>query len=533
MQIHATASPRIRSNAHRPNGLVICSGYGIRVSVERGRLSILDGLNGERTERRFARATSNVKRLVMLGHSGFVTLEAMRWLRDVGAAFVHIDADGQLITVSAPQGSDHIHLRRAQAVALYNGAGLTVAKDLVRAKIAGQARVLGRFFDAADLQRTMERLMPNVDGADSADALRQIEAAAAATYWSAWAGVSVRFARKDERRVPDEWRTFASRTSPLTSSPRNAANPANAMLNYLYALLEAEARIAALTIGLDPGMGVYHADLRARDSLACDLMEAIRPEVDGWFLELMETRVFGVRDFVETHSGSVRLVPSLPQLLAEYAPAMRRSLAPVTEQIAKTLLRSFERGRDGRLLSGPRSEVATRLTQSRRTTAAMVAHGSTPRDRTTVAPKAHRGCAGCGVVLRRRDHQYCRECRPEFRDQQRAEYVQAGPRKLAQLRDEGKDPAHGGPAACRRKARNVDQAQAAAAWEREHGNAVDPDEFRRKILPGIVSLSVREIRRRTGLSLRYCSLIRSGEKVPHPRHWPTFLGEQGSETHKS
>ena len=38
----------------------------------------------------------------------------------------------------------------------------------------------------------------------------------------------------------------------LTGSPHNAANPANALLNYLYAILEAEARIALLTIGLGP-----------------------------------------------------------------------------------------------------------------------------------------------------------------------------------------------------------------------------------------------------------------------------------------
>jgi len=48
-------------------------------------------------------------------------------------------------------------------------------------------------------------------------------------------------------------------------------------LNYLYALLEAEARLAAATLGLDPGLGVLHVDTQARDSLACDLMEAARP----------------------------------------------------------------------------------------------------------------------------------------------------------------------------------------------------------------------------------------------------------------
>ena len=40
------------------------------------------------------------------------------------------------------------------------------------------------------------------------------------------------------------------------------------MLNYLYAILEAQTRIALLTVGLDPGLGLLHADQTARDSLA-------------------------------------------------------------------------------------------------------------------------------------------------------------------------------------------------------------------------------------------------------------------------
>jgi CRISPR/Cas system-associated endonuclease Cas1 len=42
------------------------------------------------------------------------------------------------------------------------------------------------------------------------------------------------------------------------------------MLNYLYALLESEARIAAAAAGLDPGIGFLRVDTDARDSLACD-----------------------------------------------------------------------------------------------------------------------------------------------------------------------------------------------------------------------------------------------------------------------
>ena len=38
----------------------------------------------ERITTRFNRATSRLERLVVVGHTGFVTLEATRWIRDVG-----------------------------------------------------------------------------------------------------------------------------------------------------------------------------------------------------------------------------------------------------------------------------------------------------------------------------------------------------------------------------------------------------------------------------------------------------------------
>jgi len=73
--------------------------------------------------------------------------------------------------------------------------------------------------------------------------------------------------------------------SPLTGSPRLAANPPNAILNYLYAMLESEARLAAAALGLDPGLGVLHVDVQARDSLACDLMEPARPQIDAYLVD--------------------------------------------------------------------------------------------------------------------------------------------------------------------------------------------------------------------------------------------------------
>ena len=90
------------------------------------------------------------------------------------------------------------------------------------------------------------------------------------------------FPAGEARKLPEHWRTFEQRASLISGGPRMATNPANAILNYLYALLEAEAIFACHALGLDPGMAIFHQDREGRASLALDLMEAARPAVDAY-----------------------------------------------------------------------------------------------------------------------------------------------------------------------------------------------------------------------------------------------------------
>jgi hypothetical protein len=70
------------------DGVYVAAGYGLRIHVEHGHLVVEDGVAGELRRARFRRATSNLSRLVVIGHTGTVSLEALRWLNDTGAAFV-------------------------------------------------------------------------------------------------------------------------------------------------------------------------------------------------------------------------------------------------------------------------------------------------------------------------------------------------------------------------------------------------------------------------------------------------------------
>src|SRR5690606_13801952 len=135
--------------------------------------------------------------------------------------------DGVLMA-SAPRLLDHPALRRAQAVAVYTDTGLTVARYLIRAKLAGQRRNLGRFGGPSPV---FENACARVDSCQTIEALRAVAAQAAGAYWSMWSDVPVRFARRESRRVPAHWLTFGGRASVVTGHSRSATNPANAGLN--------------------------------------------------------------------------------------------------------------------------------------------------------------------------------------------------------------------------------------------------------------------------------------------------------------
>jgi CRISPR/Cas system-associated endonuclease Cas1 len=61
----------------------------------------------------------------------------------------------------------------------------------------------------------------------------------------------------------------------------------------LAALLEAEARGAASAMGLDASLGVLHSDTPHRDSLALDLLEPARAQVDSYVIDYFLRPPFG------------------------------------------------------------------------------------------------------------------------------------------------------------------------------------------------------------------------------------------------
>jgi len=97
---------------------------------------------------------------------------------------------------------------------------------------------------------------------------------------------------------------------------RHAGHPVNAMLNYAYAVLESQVRIATVSQGLDPTFGYLHACRPGRVALVYDLMEPLHPRVDRLVLSFLRSHTFAPSDFILDTSGVCRLHPQLARRIA-------------------------------------------------------------------------------------------------------------------------------------------------------------------------------------------------------------------------
>lgn len=495
MQPQGTATAR--------DGLIIASGYGLKINVQRGHLVVHDGAGTRRQTRRFSRATSGLRRLVVLGHDGYISLDALHWLREVGCVFVQLDHYGRPIAQSSLRGSEISRLRRSQAYAAATSVGTELTRFLLTEKVEGQAALAKEISGQHD--DDIASALDGIAEAGTIEALVAYEAAAASAYWRLWSGVEVPFPPATHTRLPAHWLTFGQRHSPLSRSPRLAANPANAILNYLYALLETETTIALQTIGLDPGLGVFHSDKPGRASMSLDVMEACRPVVDAYLRALLTDRALSVRDFVETPRGACRLRPACARQLAETTTVWGDHISPIAERVAQLLAHAVD------------EPLPTKLTHSEHVEA-WAGQGTRGPRKASKPARIPQRCKDCGAQLPNQRHRCCENCREERWGKAGKVGRQTAASVLRQLRAEGLDPAHGGRAGQVRGKKNAAHQAAVREWNEREGEPPDPRYFA-DIAAGLRRVPIATLEGATGLSGHYCSLIRLGKRTPHPRHW--------------
>jgi CRISPR-associated protein Cas1 len=488
------APPR---NSVPRHGILTLAGFGIRVTVDRGHLIVHDGIGAERYHYRLPRIGHRLKRLVVLGSDGLVTLSALKWLRNQDVSFAFLERDGRVLSVVGPAGSSEAKLRRAQTLAISNGVGLETCRRLIDAKLRGQEHVLRERLNSQSTADVVARFRNKLGSAESFDVIRNLEANAAAAYFRVWRDLPVSWPKADLQKIPNHWRFVGSRQSPLTGGPRLAVTPAHAILNYCFALLEAETRLAISALGMDAGLGLgLHTDTANRDSLAFDVLEPVRPQVELWLLDWIASEPLRRADFFETATGNCRLMSPMCTKLSRTTSVWRKLVAPWAEYVARMLSASARTER-------ARTTIApTRLTQQRRTEAKGKVWISA-----IAPPKTEHLCRGCGKTITN-GRSNCADCA-----------IGRATERLISAATLGRVAARRPEARAKHVASRRRHAQACSEWDASRQPAwLTSEVFSQRIQPLLAGLSTSAIRSQIGVSRWYAGKIRQGYR-PHPRHW--------------
>ncbi|MBI4177127.1 MAG: CRISPR-associated endonuclease Cas1 [Candidatus Aenigmarchaeota archaeon] len=281
---------------------LVLSGHGININVDNSRLHVKDGRNDPDTEPKkytFKPKMMDFDNVIVYGHSGNITLEAMRWLVKQNVQLTLLDWNGNLLTSVMPPESKQINYRMVQYQAYQTEERTRLAKLLVDAKIKSSKVVLSWLKSKyPQISDDIEYRYSKLPSANSVKYVMDVEGKVAIVYW------------RELSKIFNKTFEFETRGYGKTPRPLGAVDPINVLLNYGYAVLESVCLKAINTVGLDPKIGFLHEAQTGKNPLVYDLQEPFRWIIDVAILNGLEKRLFKKDDFIRTENYNLRLRPS-------------------------------------------------------------------------------------------------------------------------------------------------------------------------------------------------------------------------------
>ena len=264
-------------------------GWGVRLRVSdigsRSQLWCFDGRRDNDLPRIFTFHPRQCPytAIIIEGHSGYISFQALHWLSRNGIPVFIMDYDGSVISSILPPVPVKPEVRIAQIkTASDTQTTFRIAKNLFQAKMNRSLQLLDWLSEAYDIETEMQatkREAMAVSEASTVPQLRTVEGRVALYYWQAF-----------RQCLPRELR-FKGRVS--DGRNKNASDAANAVLNYGYGFLQCECRKAVNSVGLEAGIGYSHTttEWQTKESLVLDLMEPYRWLIDLTVFQLFESGV--------------------------------------------------------------------------------------------------------------------------------------------------------------------------------------------------------------------------------------------------
>ena len=314
---------RKRRILHKP---LVLSGHGIRLHIDYGTLVIKCGFTHypqKREEYRFFPQDRQLpSKVVILDGDGSITFDALAWMGEQNVPLVQINWRGEVTGVGVANYSANPEIVQHQLEIKNNAEGFEFSKWLILRKIENSYDTIKCISgNSPEAQLILEKIQAQANSLkenppNNLASLLGVEGIAAAAYFRYLYTLPLRWKGIGRKPIPEEWLHIGSR---IAGNERNqfARHPVNAILNYVYGMLENQVRAQLSLMGVDPAISYIHSSGINRHSLVFDLMEPLRPIMDKRILEFILERTFSPDDFILNKNGVCRLHPQFARFIVK------------------------------------------------------------------------------------------------------------------------------------------------------------------------------------------------------------------------
>ncbi len=299
---------------------LLVSGFGTSVYVDKRKLFIENSLRGERHE--FYPHQIDYDSIIIDGHTGSITFEALRWLMKHDIHLSLLNWNGNVLGTILPKEpkSGGLKIRQYRKY-LDDRVRFSIASNIVKTKVRHLTNLLnelGRYYNdiRPDVKRAFTRETDNygntdLNGEDIKTELNMLmnhEGRIATIYWDNLTKIFNKLYPKFQ---------FNGRGNQSYSWNMNASDEINALLNYGYAVLESQIRRDINAVGLEPTIGFLHEIAPTKTPLVYDIQELSRWLIDLSVIQLLEEKKLKKSDFIITENYHTRLREQTAKMLIE------------------------------------------------------------------------------------------------------------------------------------------------------------------------------------------------------------------------